>query len=500
MVKTADKHLASLDDGRTIYIDGECVSKVTDHPAFQNATQSAAALYDYQAHPDNIERMTFESPTSGDRVNQLWHLPKNYKEMVARRVAMSEWAELTCGMMGRSPDHVGSSLAGMYMGLDVYEDYDPKRASALRDYFHYARDADLYLTYVIIDPQADRSKSASQQPGEGLVAHVVDEDAEGITISGAKMLGTSAPFSNELMVSGFMGLQRGEEKYAFTAMVPMAAKGLKLFSRKSYERNAVSEFDNPLSSRFDENDAVVYFDDVKIPWERVLVNQNVEMGQAQWHDTRAHVVQNYQCQVRLMVKLRFLVGVARKIAETNGIINIPQVRENLGLLAAKAKNIEALVYAMESAGERYGEYYVPNRSILASSQVLAQTLYPEVIDMIRTLSGGGLIMLPSAGSDFHDPEFRDVIDRTQRSSVANSVERVKLFKLAWDAVGSEFGSRHTQYEMFYSGPAFITRGHSFRFYDWDGAKGMVDSFMQGYDLPDADAQTHKTSSVSDAAE
>ena len=484
MVKTGVSHVASLRDGRSLFIDGERVADQTSHPAFRNASRSAASLYDYQADPANLERMTFVSPTSGGRVNRLWQLPRDYRELVARRKAMEEWAELTCGMIGRSPDHVGSSLAGMYMGLPFYEANDPKRAKALKDYFHYARDADLYLTYVIINPQADRSKATSDQPGEELVAQVVDEDHEGITIHGAKMLGTGAPFANEIMVSGFMGLQPGEEKFAFTAMLPMATRGLKLFSRKSYEMSAPSVFDNPLASQFDENDAVVFFDQVKVPWERVLVNQDVQMAQAQWHETRAHVLQNFQCQVRLMVKLRFIVGIARKVAEINGIINIPQVRETLGLIAAKAKTLEGLVYAMESAGERYGDYFVPNRSLLATSQVIAQTLYPEIIDHIRTLAGGGLIMLPSSARDFTHPEIADVIGKTQRSSVVGSEERVKFFKLAWDAIGSEFGSRHTQYEMFYSGPAFITRGHSFRFYEWDRAKAMVEDFMGTYGLPD----------------
>jgi 4-hydroxyphenylacetate 3-monooxygenase len=388
-------------------------------------------------------------------------------------------------MLGRSPDHVGSALAGMYMGLPVFEKDDAKRASALRDYFEYARDNDLYLSYVIINPQADRSKASSDQPGEDLVARVVDEDSTGLTIRGAKMLGTGAVFANEVLVSGFFGLQAGEEDYAFTAMVPMNAKGLKAFSRKSYEAAAPSVFDNPFSSQFDENDAVIYFDDVKIPWDRILVNRNLKMSQAQWHDTRAHVYQNYQCQIRLMVKVRFLMGIARKIAEINGIINYPQVRETLGLLSAKVTNVEAMVVAMEAAGENFGGYFVPNRSILAASQVIGQQVYPEIIDALRTLAGGGLIMLPSAAADFANPEFLEVIEKTQRSSIVDPTERVKFFKLAWDAIGSEFGSRHLQYEMFYSGPQFVTRGHAFRFFNWDGAVAQVDDFMSTYHLPDA---------------
>jgi 4-hydroxyphenylacetate 3-monooxygenase len=474
-----------LRDGRAVYINSNRVDDVTADPAFRQTARSVAGLYDFQAAAKNIDTLTFKSPTNGRQVNRLWQLPRTQRELIERRKALEAWAELTCGMIGRSPDHVGSSLAGMYMGRKIFEKYDPKRAKALTDYYHYARDNDLFLSYVIISPQADRSKLTSDQPGEDLVARVVDEDSEGITIRGAKMLGTSAVFANELMVSGFMGLQAGEEDFAFTAMVPMNAKGLKAFSRKSYEQAAVSLFDNPLSSQFDENDAVVYFDDVKIGWDRVLVNRDVKMSQAQWHDTRAHVFQNYQCQIRLMVKMRFLLGIARKIAEINGIVNYPQVRETLGMLAAKATACEAMVVAMEASGEQFGEYYVPNRAILSASQAIAQETYPEIIATLRNLAGGGLIMLPSAAADFENPEFASIINKTQRSSVVTPIERVKFFKLAWDAIGSEFGSRHLQYEIFYSGPSFVTRGHAYRFFNWDRAKGMVDGFMSTYDLQGA---------------
>jgi 4-hydroxyphenylacetate 3-monooxygenase len=483
MVKDGRAYLASLKDDRSIYIDGRKVADVTTDPAFVNAVHSAARLYDFQAAPDNLEAMTFVSPTSGERVNRAWQMPRNLRELSERRGALEKWAALTCGMVGRSPDHVASTFAGFRMGLSSFHDNDPKRAAALETYFDHARDNDLFLSYVIINPQADKAKTAGGQPDPHLVASVVDEDAEGITIRGAKMLATSGVMANEMMVSGFNALQAGDEAYAFTAVVPVGARGLTLMSRRSYEQNAPSIFDYPLSSQFDENDAVVHFNDVKIPWDRVFVFKDLKMAQAQWHDTRAHVMQNYQCMIRLMVKLRFLLGLARKIAETNNIINFPQVRETLGLMSAKVSNIEALVIAMEAAGENFQGYFVPNRSILCTAQVIAQTTYPEIIEAIRTLSGGGMIMVPSSYLDFETPETAAIIGKTQRSPVATSLERVKLMKLAWDAVGSEFGSRHLQYEMFYSGPTFVTRGNAFRFYDWDGVRGFVDDFMGSYGLP-----------------
>jgi 4-hydroxyphenylacetate 3-monooxygenase len=485
MARDGNTYLASLRDTRSIYIDGRRIEDVTTDPSFRGAVQTAAGLYDFQAAPDNIEQMTFRSPTSGERVNLAWQLPKTYGELVRRREAMERWSTLTCGMIGRSPDHVASTLAGFRMGLAAFRDYDPARAAALDSYFQYARDNDLFLSYVIINPQSDKARSAGNQPDPHLVASVVDEDSGGITIRGAKMLATSGILANELLVSGFQALQAGDEAYAFTAVVPLGVKGLTLMSRRSYEQNATSAFDYPLSSRFDENDAVVHFDDVRIPWDRVFVFKDLKMAQAQWHDTRAHVLQNYQCMIRLMVKLRFMLGLARKIAETNNIINYPQVRETLGLMAAKVSNIEALVIAMELKGETFHGYYVPDRSLLCAAQVIAQTTYPEIAEAIRSLSGGGMIMVPSSFADFATPETSAIIHKTQRSTVATSEQRVKLMKLAWDAVGSEFGSRHLQYEMFYSGAPFVTRGNSFRFFDWDGVKGAVDQFMGSYGLPEA---------------
>ena len=167
-VKNGAMHLASLRDGRQIYLDGQRIGDHTEHVAFRNVVRSVARLYDFQASSEHLERMTFVSPRTGARVNRMWQLPTSHAELVERREALVSWAELSCGMLGRSPDHVASALSGLYMGLDQFEAYDPRRATAVREYYEYARDHDLYLTYTIVNPQADRSKSASEQAEEFL--------------------------------------------------------------------------------------------------------------------------------------------------------------------------------------------------------------------------------------------------------------------------------------------------------------------------------------------
>jgi 4-hydroxyphenylacetate 3-monooxygenase len=135
---------------------------------------------------------------------------------------------------------------------------------------------------------------------------------------------------------------------------------------------------------------------------------------------------------------------------------------------------------MEAGGQHYGPYFVPDRRLLYATQVLSQQFYPELVSMIRDLSGANMIMTPSSVADFQNQETAEYIQRTQRSPVAEPQEKVKLFKLAWDAVGSEFGSRQVQYEMFYAAGAFVTRGRSFQNYDWDNVTSMVDDLLDSY--------------------
>lgn len=481
-VRSGADHLRSLQDGRTVFVDGQWVEDVTTHPAYRNSVASAAGLYDYQARPENIEAMTFDIG-NGRRVNRCWQFPRGYQDLIERRQALVAWAEQTSGFMGRSPDHVASALAGMVMSIGVFEAYDPKRAAALRDYFNYVASNDLFVTYVINNVQGDRSKDFSDQASEDLVARVVDEDSAGITIRGAKLFATSAIMANEILVGAAQPLQPHEKDISLSCALPMNAPGLRILSRKSYEGHAVSVFDNPLSSRFDENDALIFFDDVKVPWERVFILRDPGMSGRQFAGTAAHVYQNYQAQIRLSVKLRFLLGLARGIAETIGTINFPVIREQLGRLAGQAGMIQSMVYGMEAAGRMQGPYFLPDKHLLYAAQVQAQELYPAFIQSIRELAGGALLMLPSSVEDFADPAIARIIGATQTSPAMNGTERVKLLKLVWDAVGSEFASRHVQYEMFYAGAQFVTRGRSFASYDWDGAKQRVRTVLDSYSSP-----------------
>jgi 4-hydroxyphenylacetate 3-monooxygenase len=166
--------------------------------------------------------------------------------------------------------------------------------------------------------------------------------------------------------------------------------------------------------------------------------------------------------------------VAHRITEVNGTTVFPQVRETLGHLAAEAAMVDAFVAAMEANGTRYGPYFVPDRHTLYAAVTLTQKLYPKVLDTLRDLAGGHEVR------DFANPEIAALIEKTQQSPAASARDKVRFYKLAWDAVGSEFASRHEQYEMFYSGASFVTTGHSYRTYDWPAAARLLGEMLDGY--------------------
>ncbi|OPB00394.1 4-hydroxyphenylacetate 3-monooxygenase [Pseudomonas fluorescens] len=475
MSRTAQQYLNAINDGREVFINGECITRHSEHPAFSGAVASVAKLYDYQA--SHLEEMTFETD-SGLRVSKAWELPQRPDQLISRAHASLSWARQSMGWLGRSPDHVSSALTGMMTHLPVFADHSPDRAAALQSYFNYARDRDLYLTYTIVNPQGDRSRS----PGEHdrnlyHTLGVVKETDAGVIVKGAKMLGTAAVLADEILVGVQNPLKPGvDDRYALSFALPLNTPGIKILSRASYAEGK-NTFDHPLSSRFDENDALIYFDNVLVPWERLFVYGDTGMCRRQFHSTGAEVLMDTQSLARLTAKLHFLTGLAQRMTEITGVSDIPAVREILGEMACNTLMIEGLFKGLIHCPVTHGDYVLPDKAHLYMCQAVAQTVYPKFIESIRKLAGGGVIMLPSSVDDLYNPQTRALIEQTQYSTVASPIERVQIMKLAWDAIGSEFGSRHLQYEMFYSGPHFVALSRVHSEFDWTAAKQLATSAL-----------------------
>ncbi|NHN33427.1 4-hydroxyphenylacetate 3-hydroxylase family protein [Paenibacillus agricola] len=481
MVRNGKQYVDSLKDNRRIYINGEIVEDVTTHPAFKGIIQSFANLYDLAADPSNDMIYTTED---GTQANKVFMIPRSREDLAIRRKAITKWAEATCGFAGRSPDHVAGFLAGFSSYPEVFGEYQQN----VHDFYKYARDEDLFVTYVIIPPQVDRSKAAHEQEEKYLPVGVLEEREDGIVVRGSQMLGTSAAVSNYLFVSCITPLRPGDEDYAISFVLPLDTPGLKLYPRPSYAMGKEAVYDYPLSTQFDESDSLMVFDDVFIPWKHVFVNKNIEATRDQFHKTPAHVLGNNQAQIRLCTKIKFIIGVARKITEMGGTDKFPQVQERLGELASLAATVEGMLLASEyeCTLDKNGTAR-PSARFLFGIVGMQDQVYANVIKILRELVGGGVLQMPSSYHEMVNPETRDDIRQYIRASGVDSEARIKLYRLAWDIIGSEFAGRHQQYEMFYNGAPFVVRGHAFRNYGYNEPLELVERFLSSYSLPDKDA-------------
>jgi hypothetical protein len=247
--------LRSLDDGRQVFLDGDRVAKVSEHPAFRGPARRLAHLFDIAAAPDMRERMTYPSPKTGAPVWRAWQIPHTHADLRAKRLFSETWAEATFGLMGRTPDHVSGFFTGFAAVPRVFAAGGQQFADNVVRFYEHLRDNHLYASYAIVPPQIDRSKPAHKQSDPTLYAGVVKERDDGIVISGAQQLATAALFSDYLHLACIHPLQPGDEAYANTVAVPINAPGLKLYPRRAFARADMSPLDYPLTSRFDEADA-----------------------------------------------------------------------------------------------------------------------------------------------------------------------------------------------------------------------------------------------------
>ncbi len=267
-------------------------------------------------------------------------------------------------------------------------------------------------------------------------------------------------------------------------MLPMGATGLSLWSRKPFEPMAVSEFDNPLTYRYDESDSVVVFDEVKVPWERIFSHDDPQLSRELYFRTPSHCFGNHQSNVRYWAKLQLLVGLASRIAQTNSAERIPAVREALGRLAALEGMLAGMIYGQSLDLEDLGNGYVSfNRRYMYGALTWCTENYAEICDKVRELMGAGVFLMPADASVMEDKVLSETFEAMWSTANHTALARMKLFKLAWDLLGSELATRHQQYEKFYAGPPYVVRDHSFREAPWPKFHKIVDDLMASYDLP-----------------
>jgi len=372
-------------------------------------------------------------------------------------------------------------VTGMAMNPEVFKGFRKN----LLDYYEHMRREDVYGVYAVIPPQAARNPEFYVKQNIPVpTLRVVREDDDGVVISGMKMLATGAVFANEIWIGNLIPLAPNQLAESITCAIPVNAPGVTLWARKPYERHAQSEFESPLAWRFDETDSMVMCDSVKVPWERVFVHMDAVLAREIYIKTPGHCYGNHQSNVRFHAKMQLIVGLASKIAQASGANEVPAVREVLGRFAALEAALGGMIAGqLHDAEDWPAGFKTFNRRYMYAALNWCTESHSAIIDALRELIGGGIFQMPADITVMHDAKLRKMFETYWQTPQLGAVERMKLYKLAWDLIGSEFAGRHLQYEKFYAGASFIVRNHSFREAPWEGFHKVVDDLMGSYDVP-----------------
>jgi 4-hydroxyphenylacetate 3-monooxygenase len=482
--KGAD-YAARLRDDRRVYIDGERVADVTEHPATRNSVRSIARLYDMMHDPAMTSTLCVASDVDPTRLtHRAFRASTSREELTAARDASAAWARLTYGWMGRTPDYKASLTTTFGPNAEFYGPF----AGNARRWYARAQAELPFLAHAVVNPPIDAHLPAHEIAD--VPVRVVRETDAGIVVSGAKVVATGAAIATHCFIGQTPNTASADPAQAVSFIVPISAPGLTLICRSSYEQAAHrhgSPFDYPLASRFDENDAIIAFDEVLIPWEDVLIDRDPARVGAFFPSSGFVNGFLFHGCTRLAVKLDFMAGLLARGLECTGGISLRSKRALLGEVIAMRHTFWSLSNAMASCPDPWeGGAVLPNKEAALSYCILGPECYPRLLEIAKKTVASGLIYLPSSAADLDNPETGPLLERYVRGS--NGIghrERIKVLKLLWDAVGSEFAGRHALYEQNYAGGweciRLMVAGEAKGSGRMDAMNELVDRCLSDYD-------------------
>jgi 4-hydroxyphenylacetate 3-monooxygenase len=478
--RTGEEYLRGLrEQQRAVWIGGERADDVTAHPAFRNGARSLAALYDMQHDAALQDVMTYASPTTGARVGLSFITPQTLHDLTRRRGMMTRWAQASCGMMARTPDFLNVAFMALAAAGDYFAGNRPEFKTNIQRYYEYLRESDVTLTHTLVNPQRTRAPSLVDPLQEEIALTAVRETSAGVVVRGCRILATLGPLSDEIAVYPARTHLTTEDaaRLSFAFAIPCGTPGLKFLCRESFDLGR-STFDHPLGSRFEEMDAVVFFDDVLVPWERVFLLGDIERCKNFLMCTNASAHTAHQVVTRMVAKAEFILGLAALMVHSLGSGQIPHVQERVAELIMHLEVLKACLRAAEAdaAVDQWGVMAPAFMPLTVARNLFARTIYPRMAEIIELLGSSSLMAAP-AEADFQ-AEIAPEIERYLATETDSARARAKLFHLAWDVACSAFGGRQVLYERFFGGDPVRNAIILYQSYDQEPLMDRVLAFLE----------------------
>ncbi|MFN0026155.1 MAG: 4-hydroxyphenylacetate 3-hydroxylase N-terminal domain-containing protein [Acidimicrobiales bacterium] len=454
--RTGEHYLKGLKaSNRELWLGSERVGDVTEHPALQGAAHSMARVFDRQHQC--ADDCLMADPETGEAINVSHLIPHSKEDLWRRHRGLERIAEVSVGLMGRTPDYKNVTFAGFAGRRNEWAGKDGSNAEGADNLVAFQkrlRRNDIALTHTLVHPTVDKRNGDVPRPGAEVPLHKVGETKDGIVVRGARILATSAPFADEMVVyPGFplIGDPDGLAPYALSFVTPMDTPGLVFLCRDSFSVGG-DPFDRPLSTNFDEQDAFVIFDNVEIPKENVFINANVRvyssvMALAWW----PNIMQ--QTTIRALTKLEFAYGLASQMSKAIGDYSDLTADMMGELLTYVEMTRSGLLLAIEHARDYGDGVWFPDERPLAPLRATLTYWVPRAFEILTLIGSHNLIAAPTRGM-LDDERLRGLIDTYMAGADDLDAERRSaVFRLAWDFCGSSLAGRHGLYERFYLGSA-----------------------------------------------
>lgn len=474
-IRNGKQYLAGLQDGRDVWIGGKKVKDVTTHPGLNRGAQTLAGFLDKQFDPKLQDIITYEE--DGKRYATSFLIPKSQDDVVKRGKAFYEWATWSNGMFGRTPDYKNASIMAFGSASDFLAQGRPEFAENMKNYYQYVRENDKVLTHTLINPTFNHAQAAEGKYSDQVALQIVKETDAGIVVKGARLLATLGPHADEIEVFPSTLLKASEENipFAFAFAIPINTPGMRLICRDSYDHGK-SRFDAPLSSRFEEMDSVVTFNNVLVPWERVFMLREPLLCNRAFAETNAVVHMMHQVVCGKLAKSEFMVGLLCAMAKATGKDKDMNVKGQIAEAMWIAESVRAFRYSAEcqAHADQRGNF-VPLRRPLDTSRNLFPKMYPRLVELVQLLGSSSLMATPCE-ADLTNDIAGDIGQYFQTVNL-ESKDRIALFRLAQDVAVSGFGNRQTLYERFFFGPQNIMASIYYDLYNKDDMMDRVTELL-----------------------
>lgn len=447
---TGEQYRESLRDGRQLYIDGHAIADATKEPLLERSVDWIAEGYDRFHDP---------APNAAGPYYDIPGSPQDLREQLEK---LLEWDMVTVT--------TSQGLLALLTAAARMRDQYPEYADRIESYFEYCKERDLRGVQTITDAKGHRKLSPSKQPDPDVYVHIVDRNADGIVITGAKMHISAAGLSHELVVMPTKNMKPGEEDWAVACAVPVNTPGVKIINT-TYAPRGHAEY-HPYSGRYNMPEGFVIFDKVFVPNERVFL-----AGEIEHSATFAHSLGLWERlggTAHLAETGDLLVGLAQLVSEANGIADVPHIRDKICEIIIYATLVRAGLEAAITHAHATPEGWVyPSELYTNAAKHFGAAEFSHMVRHLHDIGGGAILTAPTM-DDLRNDEIGPYVAKYMKTMEGVDAEyRMKLFHAVRDITADTYGGWQLVTMIQSGGGLFAQRLVAAKHYDIAAAKRLA---------------------------